>query len=141
LRDSSLKMDSLSDTPNITNLIKTCIRTSGQCHILFSEEAGNDIICAEIVLLQKVLNDLVDLPDSDSWQYLSAPLRQCQADLEALRLKFGGRQSPRQEDDKTKISRTRTSTWYLSREDVDKALTAIKRCRTSFELDLGTYNL
>lgn len=139
-------MDGLSAAASVVAVIQISAQVFDLCrtYYLNVKDARKDIerLRNEITSLQDILVNVADLANESSSASLQTlrlvnqddgPLKECQLELTALL----GRLSPQNGASKVKLV-LRSLKWPLNSKEVDKALLAIGRYKSSFVLALST---
>jgi hypothetical protein len=138
-------MDGISGAASVIAVIQICGSVFDICRTYYTgvKDARKDItrLRNEITRLESVLTNIADLADGDDsakfdiLQTLSKPgsaLSQCQNDLTQLLEKL---QRGQDREDMRRFG-WRALTWPLKSKDVDKAITAMERHKSLFQLAL-----
>jgi hypothetical protein len=135
-------MDGLSAAASVIAVVQISGQVFDLCRTYYSEvrDARTDIqrLCDEVTSLQNVLTNVTHLtsaklPILDFLNQPNGPVQQCLTELITLAAKL----NPGQEKDKMRQFGLRALKWPFSSKDVDKAITAIGRHKTTFNLALA----
>jgi hypothetical protein len=134
-------MDGLSAAASVIAVVQVSRQVFDLCRTYYSEvkDARTDIqrLCDEVMSLQNVLTSVTHLasaklPILDLLNQPDGPVQQCLTELIALAAKLNSGQGK----DKMRQFGLRALKWPFSSKDVDKAITAIGRHKTTFTLAL-----